>query len=576
MKAKYDSDLIINTAKFSDGRNVIDLNLLSLDGFLSKESNINRSISGVNKIFFDENKKHFSTVLYENSKLVANFLNSYAQAGRRTIFNGLKDFFELQVEKNRHLRDPNTIQDYCRILQSRIYSRTIGKSHATSRLCAVNKFLVFTDDIHSEYKYEFLNKKYKAGNDAYTKTELSMLVQVNYLIFDATSKVIEEHIARSKSGFRDFPLGQVISIEEAKLSNPKITIDYIVRNPLYWFMHSSFILFCIYTWSNEKQICESNLEDFKLKDNEVESKLLYKGRAHSFIRLNIGSSTFEGERTGIGFYKKFILIRNIIWNYLIKSNYLIDHNALLFMTNPKDNEVRRFFPSLRSFQNHPVVKSINKSGLQFPNLSSRRIRKTVEQLADSEIKNPFITLNKAQHSWETYRKSYAQGNHEEARKAMSAALNILTSSSIDDKTFNERQTIAQRYDINIVKKDILKHQIHGLACTDVNGNSQETKMFKRKQLKNNRSPKICSDFSNCINCSNCAVVEDEDAIYHLLSFQYMIDYNKVIYIGSSKASQNYSLMISKIDFMLRFIDKKTLARARKRLQLEGVSDIWKS
>ncbi|TOB82407.1 hypothetical protein CGJ97_24500, partial [Vibrio parahaemolyticus] len=84
---------------------------------------------------------------------------------------------------------------------------------------------------------------------------------------------------------------------------------------------------------------------------------------------------------------------------------------------------------------------------QFPNLSSRRIRKTVEQLADSEIKNPFITLDKAQHSWETYRKSYAQGNHEEARKAMSAALNILTSSSIDDKTFNERQTIAQRYDI---------------------------------------------------------------------------------------------------------------------------------
>lgn len=572
----YDSDLIINTSKVSDGRYVIDLNLLSLKGFLEKNGEINRSICGVSKSFFDLHLDHFSEDMYKHANLVANFIKEYEPAGRMTVFNSLKEFFEFQVNNGKSLRDPTTIQDYCLLLQSRIYSREIGRTHARSRLSVVNNFLIFTDEIYSSFKYSFSTKNYKDDNESYTKNELSTLIEILYEIFENNHEIIKEHLNRCKNGFRHFPISQATSIKEVKLLNPKITFDYIIRNPVYWFMHSSFLLFCLYTWSNEKQLCESDVNDFKLKDGGVESELIYKGRAHKFIRLNIGTSGVEGDKTGIIFFNKFLEVRNMLLEYLKNTGYITNHNALLFMINLRDNEVRRLVPALNSFQRHPIVVMLESKGVNVPNISSRRLRKTVEQHTDNEVKNPFITLEKAQHTWGTYRKNYAQGNHEDARKAMTSALKLLTETAISNKDFDERKNIAEKYDITLLPKNTLKYQINGIACKDISGNSSETKKFIRHQAKYNRSPKLCANFLNCINCPNCALVEDENAIYHLLSFQHLIDFEKAIYVGSNKANNNYNLLVSKIDFMLIFIDQKTLAKARNRLQNEGVSDLWKN
>lgn len=179
----YDSNLIINTSKFSDGRNVIDLNLLCLDGFFQKNSNINRSASGVNKFYFDQHVQYFSDEMYQNAKIIASFINGYELPGRKNIFNALKEFFEFQVNNGKSIRDTTTINDYCILLQSKIYSRKIGKIHAAARLSAVNKFLTYTGDIYSDYKYQFSTKRYRKKNESYTESELTSLMIIIYPSF---------------------------------------------------------------------------------------------------------------------------------------------------------------------------------------------------------------------------------------------------------------------------------------------------------------------------------------------------------------------------------------------------------
>ncbi|WP_299694587.1 hypothetical protein [uncultured Vibrio sp.] len=573
--SKYDADLIINTSKVSDGRYVIDLNLLALDGYLGTRGTIRSTISGVNKATFDKHSKYYSRKLHREAKIISGFIITYKSPGRRTIFNILKEFLDFQIDQENSLRDSAKLPDYCIFLQSRVYKREISREQAGSHLSVINSFLVYSGDIYSNYKHTFSDKTYRESDDTYNSEELSKIIQVCFIIFETNADVIHEHLLRTEQGFRDFSISNVTSIKEVNLANPKITFDYIVKNPVYWFMHSAFVLFCFFTWSNEQQLKQSNINDFNLNENGVESELIYKGRAHKFIRLNIGKSGIEGERTGIEFYKRFIKVRLQLVEYLKRLDYIFNHSALLFMINQRDNEVRRLSPALNAFEKHPIIKHVIKNNLKFPKISSRRLRKTVEQITDSEVKNPFTILDKAQHSWGTYRKNYAQGNKIEARKAMGAALKNLTESAINERNFKERREIAEQYDITIVSNGQSDYQLNGIVCTDVSGNSSESNKFKRQQSKYKRNPKLCANLSNCINCSKCAVIEDENAIYHLLSFQHMIDYSKPIYIGSINANENYRYLTSKIELMLAFVDAKIVAKARKFLQDKGVAEIWK-
>ncbi|AUW04409.1 hypothetical protein [Vibrio campbellii] len=575
-KSFYDADLIINTSKVSDGRFVIDLNLLALDGYLGKNGSIRSTISGVNKVFFDNHIDYYSKELYQEARIIADFIITYESTGRRTIFNIIKEFLDFQVDHGRSLRDSTKLHDFCIYLQSRVYKKEISRSQASYRLSAVNLFLIYSGDIYSKYKHVFSDKIYKENDGNYTSKELSVIIQLCFKIFETNAEVIHEHLLRSQQGYRDFSVSKVTSIKEVILVNPTLKFDYVIRNPVYWFMHSAFVLFCFFTWSNEQQLKQSNINDFSLQEDSVESELIYKGRARKFVRLNIGKSGIEGERTGIKFYKRFIEIRKLLVDHLKELGYILNHNALLFMISQRDNEVRRLSPALNSFEKHPIFNHATKKGFKIPRISSRRLRKTVEQMVDNEIKNPFIILDKAQHSWDTYRKSYAQGNKIEARKAISLALKKLTESAINEKNFKERREAAKRYGIEIVSKGNSDYQLNGIVCKDNPGKSSKSNKFKRQQSKYNRNPKVCANFSNCVHCSKCAVIEDENAIYHLLSFQHMIDYGKPIYIGSSNANEKYSLLLSKIELMLSFIDAKIVAKARKKLQEEGIAEIWKN
>ncbi|WP_141202203.1 hypothetical protein [Oceanimonas doudoroffii] len=572
---KYDSDLVINVSKVGDGRYVIDLNLLSLEGFLGSSPLIARSARGVAKAFFDEHIDSYSSDMNAIAKPVAQFILGYSAAGRGTVYNAVKAFFDFQVDRGRNVHDPSTLQEYVLSLQKKIYSREIGRTHALGLLSIVNKLLLYLGVINSPYRYNFQHKGRVTSSNVYTSKELEVVVKVAFEIFSVNKEIIDDHIRRTVEGFRDFSLVQLAEVKEVKWKSSSIVVDLLCRNPVYWFMHSSFVLFCFFTWSNESQLCQIEVDSINSDDKGMETDWIFKGRAKKFVRLNIGDSSVQGDKKGLVFFKEFMRVRNELVKYLLSNNYTLNHNSLFFMISRADDEIRRFKPALVAFNRHPLVVALKNNDILMPRISSQSIRKTVEQLADNEIGNPFVTLNKAQHTWATYRNNYALGNPEEARQAMSKALGELTRLAINKKSIDERRVYADSYGVNLASSGEVPYQINGLGCLDEVGGSQHARRFISKQRNYKRNPKICADLSNCINCPNCAVVEDEEAIYHLLSFKHMIEYNKAVYISSKKAVENYKDIVDKINFALSFVDVKIIARAKRRLQIEGVSDAWK-
>lgn len=574
--ADYDVDLIINVSRISDGRQVIDLNMVSLRGFFGTPSSLGRSASGINKEFFTEHKANYSQELYEDAVLIAEFLRGYAPAGRKTIFLSLKEFFDFQTNHKRQLRDSSGLGDYCLHLQSRVMSREISKQHATSRFNQANSYLMMIGEINSYYKYRFTGQRYRGTNAPYTISELKLIIVLVVQIYKTCSQMIKKHIDKQRLNERDFQLSDCIEILEIKFKKQSVTFEYIQRNPLFWFTQSAYILFVLYTWSNEKQLCELDVNDITHNVDGVESDYLYKGRAKKFIRLNIGVSGLEADINGIKFFEDYISTRQLVLKSLLDSGYISCHNALLFSPQKQTNEIRRFIPKSTNFSIHPIVTSASHRGIEVPCISSRRIRKTVEQMADNEIKDPFVILEKAQHNWETYRKHYAHGNVLEARRAISAALKQLTDLCIQQDSFESRQDVAKQYDINLIDKQANDYQLNGLVCLDKRNTGENAKSFIRKQNHFGRSPKVCADFTNCVNCSKCAVIDDEKAVYHLLSFQHMIEFNKFTFVGSTTAKNKHMYLVDKINLMLRFISPKTLARARNQLQSNGVADVWRT
>ncbi|CAH6877931.1 conserved hypothetical protein [Vibrio chagasii] len=576
--ADYDVDLVINVSRINDGRQVIDLNMLSLKGFFGTPSILGRSASGVNKEFFTGHKAYYSQELHDNAVLVAKFLQGYAPAGRKTIFSALKEFFDFQINHKRQLRDASSLSDYSLHLQSRVLSREITKQHATSRFNQANAYLMMTGEITAYFKYRFTGQRYRGSNAPYTINELKLITISIVQIYQTCSAMIKRHIDKKSSNKRDFPLHECVEILEIKFKKQDVTFDYIQRNPLFWFMQSAYILFVLYTWSNEKQLCELNADDIakNVDGVGVESNYLYKGRAKKFIRLNIGVSGLEADINGIKFFEDYISTRKLVLEYLSASGYVSSHSALLFSPQRQTNEIRRFIPHTTKFSVHPIVISASHRNIEIPCISSRRIRKTVEQMTDNEINDPFVILEKAQHNWGTYRKYYAHGNVLEARSAISTALKQLTDLCIQQEKFESRQEVAKQYDINLIEKQANEYQLNGLVCLDKPNTGENAKGFIRKQNHFGRNPKVCADFSNCVNCPKCAVVDDEQAVYHLLSFQHMIEFNKSTFIGSTTAKNKHMHLVDKINLMLRFISPKTLARARNQLQKNGVADIWRT
>ncbi|WP_125561454.1 hypothetical protein [Pseudoalteromonas rubra] len=571
----YDVDLIISVDENSEGRSVLDLNVLSLEGFFGSSPKLNRSARGVAKEFFLKNYSNYSGELHEIACLLGEFLCEYKQGSRLSVYSNIKTFLDFQFDEGRDLLEPKGVEPFCRHLQSKIYDRSIGLSHARSLYSSMNKFLLNVGVIRSDFVFLFKGCTLPKKADVYSESDFKLIISVVSNIYFGCSGILKEHVERSNDKKRSFSLSSCCETLEADIKHLCISFDYVQKHPLYWFMHSAFILFVIYTWSNEKQLLDLQADNLGVSDDGVESCFLYKGRANKFIRLNIGVSGLEADKKGIDFFKDFFEVRKCILEYLKERGSVIGHDGLFFVQNRLDEELRKFKLCSAIFLDHPISKELKSRSIYLQSVSCRALRKSIEQYVDYKLQDPFLTTSKAQHTWQTYLKNYSSGNVKDSRSNITDALRELTEKANSMESRNDRKALAEYLDICLVQGGSMQHQLNGLGCADKEGHSNSSKSFEKKQKKMNRTPKLCADLSNCVNCSHCVVVENVDAIYNLLSFKELIEFNKPVFIGSSKAVENYELKLRKIDLFLSLVDPVVLAKAKKKLAHEGVYEVWR-
>ncbi|HBE6538213.1 TPA: hypothetical protein KML25_000285 [Escherichia coli] len=517
---------------------------------------------------------------------VKQFLLAYRAGGRLTMFRYLNKFFYWQQDNHYEYGTTEGVEAYIRYMVNAIRTRSLSVTMASQQLSVINLFLMSSGQIKRRYEYEFIAKgSYKTSlKDAYTRQELSEILRLLSTLNEFLAKTIREHISRTVEGKRDFSvrlLAPLISIRFRHTdSGEKSPAEFVIPNVIECYFITSFFLFCYHTWGNTTQVIELNRNDIHMNEKGIESGYLYKGRASKFIRLTIGKSEFLSKRAGYNWFLSFIALRDELVDYLVKSENFPTSDVLwlaggiwrtrsLIAIGPdnltKFNTSSGFWAVLRAA--NPLL----------PTIMASRLRKTAEQYADSRLNNGLITTEKAQHDWRTYRRNYAAGNPLTARDNLSMALDTLLQKGVAAEKFSERVRIADELGIDLhasVTEDI-SLLLNGMGCRSREPPSETEIQFMRKQQRFGRMPKVCADYTNCVECPKSCIVESLESVWLLLSFKHAIEYGKPLFIGSLRAKEHYEVLVMKIDLRLRLVDENVLKKARAKLKREGVAEVWR-
>jgi hypothetical protein len=523
-------------------------------------------------------------------KSLKEFLNKYAPDGRNTVVRSLWQFFVFQSDDGYEVGGKFGLEDFKLKLISDVRTQKIKQSTARSKYSIVNRYLLFCGQIKKNSTLRF-TKKNRNDSDVhpYQKKEFLELLNILFYYYDTYSEIIIDHIEKSKKGIRFFKIGSlpapILTYTNKHVNNKNpITFEVIgSSNCVKIFNLTSVLIFAFFTWGNTKQIIELDMSDIKLDEDGIDTGYIYKGRAFKFVRLSIGKSSFSGDRSGYRWFKKFIETRGILKEYLEKiEGWYFDGDPLFFAAQGKSNdEFANIARQIAKYDNYVINQGTIMEQMSFLDMSLdsyriSRIRKTCEQYADSELKSPFVIIEKAQHEWKTYQKNYSRGNPIDSKIDMSSALNELHNDSIRSLPIEEKNKELLRFGLEIVtgSEDDVESLINGFGCKKSLPETEIEKKFITKQVRLGRDPKACADFANCVICSKCRVIEDVDAVYKLLSFKHAIEYGKVIYNGSDAARKRYKEILSSIEDRISFINEKVVDAAIRKIGEDGYSKIW--
>lgn len=512
------------------------------------------------------------------------FLLSYRAAGRLTIFRYLNAFFIWQSANQYDYGTAEGVDVYIKHLMNDVRRRKISARMARNYLSVVNRFLLTDEQIQRKYEYEFVPKGTypQQGRDSYTRNELSEILRLLSSVNEFLGDCIREHIAKSAKGLRHFSPSLLAPIYEVHFRYPEENgasrAEIIIRDVLENYFVSSFFLFCYHTWGNTSQVLGLTRDDMHLDEKGISTDYVYKGRANKYIRLTIGKSEYVTKRAGYYWFLSFIRLRDEIVSYLVTAENFPPAQAL-FLSEPQVK-----FRKLYSLNPNHLTKFCNTEGAwatmrQFnpllPSITVSSLRKTSEQYTDRALKNGLITAEKAQHNWSTYRRHYAAGNPQTAKKNFSSALDTLMNQGIATRALSERVKVAGELGIDLRSSDVgVDLLLNGLGCRSQEPPTDIELRFITKQKRFGRTPKACADFSNCVECSKSCVVETLDSVWLLLSFRHAIEYGKPLYVGSVNAVERYETLLLKIDLRLGLVDETILKKARIKLQREGVAPVW--
>lgn len=531
-----------------------------------------------------------------------NHLKQYRERGRNTVLRGIWSYL-LYQEKNRYtLGTEKGLNDYANELKSRIHKFELKNATARSELSVVQRFLIFNGAL-SKTRYFGFNQKahYTVGNDswnsAYTSRDFKNIVKLLMDLYDSYESIIDEHIHAYRSGYRSLFITNVpiapIRMSIFGIDNEIITKDLIIGTfKLNQFFVISLLIFALFTWGNTTQLTQLRRQEIKVsEDGSIDTEYVFKGRGFRFVRLSIGRSEFDGSRSGLRWFNRYLSIRKKLLEYL-NETLSTDECDYLFPScqlNKTSSNKSEWDLQLGSYSDTPYSLYSGINGLwekilsafeqSIPKPTIPRFRKTAEQMTDSITRCPFTIMEKSQHSWETYRHSYARGNPTDSLKNISKALETLAQENVEDVIpLKKRQIIASEFGVTLfsAKKSIkiAARLPNGLGCQIKMPPSDTEIKFLNKQNKMGRNPKVCADLSNCVYCPKSCIIDTPESVYHLLSFRECIRLGKPTWIGSPEATKNYESILTEIELRLRLIDPLILKKANQKIRQIGPAAPW--
>tara|TARA_B110000211_G_scaffold217891_1_gene262177 strand:- start:618 stop:2369 length:1752 start_codon:yes stop_codon:yes gene_type:complete len=580
----YNEDLVVEFSGNGGTSSRYDLNFVISKKFWMRGNLTKKYRKEEFKLVTDIDDNPQLLVWAEN---IVSFLYTYKAGGRGTVARSLYSFFSFQyklIGKDYTFGTSDGLHEWCLQLMSNIRSlKLIGKT-ATANLSSVQLFLQRTGKLKSNFKFNFNTAPGNTSkNQVPTPSEIDKILIMLTKGYEVHANCLTHLLSKIENG--KIPMEILFRDRQTFLESVKFSInhkeyhyDMEVSNVLKGFFNFAFLLFTYYTLGNKEQILNLQTSDFVLENSgKGVTDYILKGRAFKFIRLGIGESEFETDRAGYMWSKKFFNLRSRLLSLI----YTGDLNSIpiFFTCNYKNSslELIGFNPNYKYLYSACYWWKFYKDGQNWPLINAQIMRKLAEQIIDNKTGNPFLVMDKAQHDWNTYQKSYSKPNNNTAMENVSNAFNTLIEGGVESLTFEQRQEAAKTIDVKLVKsnEELISSLPHGLGCDSSVKPSAQEQTYLRNQKRYGRKPKVCADLLSCLECSKCAVIDDIERIYELFSFKESIELNKATYIGSNIAKNRYQKLILKIEQITPFLDPKLVARAKKRIVDNGVSEIWK-
>ncbi len=585
IKIKYTHKLFVETQASGRGNNIsiYDLNMTADKYFWKTPLSTGVQQSNFKSI----PNKHYCSKSYLLGVSLCNHTKSYSIGGRKSILRSIYNFISFQANKGFELGKTDGIAEWCSHLKYQVFSKYYKDRTASSMLSNVSRFLIKQGELGVPYTYVFSNaSKAHESNAKYTTEEFNLTLHLLMNLQDTYEKELAHLTSRIKDG-KALPTSLIndrsLFYREMTLNikGTKYTYDVGLINLIRTYNITSFLIFIFYTLASKTQIIDLLESDiFTNSDGGLETDYVFKGRAFKFVRYGIGiSDTVDFERSGVKWFERYINIRASYIECLATAG-IINNSPYLFhqiTTTGSSVEFNHLLGSFESIYNSYHWWKIQQEGIEIPRFNARAIKKSSEQLLDSLGQDPLMTTGKAQHEWDTYQKRYSQGNEIDMMKNFSNALNIMVTGGVDSLPLEQRQHIAKDKGINLVdpSDNSYTSSAHGLGCKTSEQETKQQRDFFREQKAQGRSPKVCANILECLDCDKCGIIDQENNLYELLSFRQAILLNKTLYSGSTKGTEQYENMVNGINERLTLVDQSKLAAAQKRITNEGVSDVWK-
>lgn len=585
MKHEYNSEYFVEVRSSSRrARSAYDLNIACTEFFYTSTLHKGLRSEDYHKI----KESDYSEQLALLAKSIVKYLNGYSIEGRITIMRAIFSFLSFQAKRDDFvIGEREGLEEWCLELKKLVFSKGLTETTAKGMLSNVNNFLIFKGKLNRHIFFTFSNATKAANaNMVYTTDEFNTVIYLLHAAYDVFERTIKEYCNGIEKGTRFvaclLPKSLANSFQEieVKVNGKTYKYDAIISNPIRNLNLISLYLFTYYTAAPVSQSTNLEMSDLITQETgQIVTDYLFKGRAFKFVRFGIGKSEIETDRVGIKWFNKFLDLRQRYLKCLESAGIECTDDSL-FHSLEENKSVKRFIPlvvSANALYSKNLWWKLYDDGFDVPRFNLRAIRKMTEQLIDLKGKNPLLTTSKAQHEWDTYKKNYSRGNRIDNLRQMSSALRILVEGGVADLSFSERQKLASDHKFNLVSDKDSNYitTATGLGCKRNGPTTQQEASFYREQQYQGRTPKVCANILECIDCSKCGIIDSEDNYYEVLSFREAIRLNKATYTGSDVAKENYERIVNKLDEMLVLADQRKLAQAKKRLNKNGVSDIWK-